>query len=215
MWLVALDEVLYWNAVTFCNLIGLQWMLQSLDQYSVYTNARLDHRGSHLNIARRSIVTRIKYPDLALVAWLFPSEALDCLILQWFKGQKHCHTSLVAEKMCWWVDVSSWSLDQVVTKIQNGTEWNGTVPPTKIRNTRNGTVTEQSGLVVWLEFNGTDHGLLPVNNERIFALQMAKVVYNAKYPLVIDYNLQYCSVTVPFRAFRILVGGTVPFRSGF
>ena len=65
----------------------------------------------------------------------------------------------------------------MVTKIQNGTEWNGTVPPTKIRNTRNGTVTEQSGLVVWLEFNGTDHGLLPVNNERIFALQMAKVVY--------------------------------------
>jgi len=103
--------------VTFCNLIGLQWMLQSLDQYSVYTNARLDCRGSHLDTACRSIVTRIKYPDLALVAWLFPSEALDCLILQWFKGWKLCHTSLVAEKMCWWVDVSSWSLDQLVKGI--------------------------------------------------------------------------------------------------
>jgi len=31
----------------------------------------------------------------------------------------------------------------VVTKVRNGTERNGTVPPTKIRNARNGTVTEQ------------------------------------------------------------------------
>ena len=52
---------------------------------------------------------------------------------------------------------------EVVTKIRNGTERNGTVLPTKIRvNARNRTVTEQLGLVVWL------HGLLPVNNERIF-----------------------------------------------
>lgn len=36
--------------------------------YSVYTNARLGRRGSHFDIARRSIVTRIKYPDLTLVA---------------------------------------------------------------------------------------------------------------------------------------------------
>lgn len=96
--------------VTFCNLIGLQWML-----YSVYTNARLGRRGSHLDIACRSIVTRIKYPDPTLGAWLFWSSWL--LDLQWFKGQKHCHTSLVAEKVCWWVGVSSWSLDQLVKGI--------------------------------------------------------------------------------------------------
>ena len=34
----------------------------------------------------------------------------------------------------------------MVTKIRNGTEWNGTVLPTKIRNARNGTVMEQSDL---------------------------------------------------------------------
>ena len=31
------------------------------------------------------------------------------------------------------------ALHVVVTKIRNGTERNGTVPPTKIRNARNGT----------------------------------------------------------------------------
>ena len=48
----------------------------------------------------------------------------------------------------------------------------------------------------------------------------------AKYPLVIDREQAMinaieaklatkpdCSMTVPFRAFRILVGGTIPFRS--
>ena len=52
-------------------------------------------------------------------------------------------------------------------------------------------------------------------------------IRKGKYPLIIDREQAMinaieaklpnpgCSVTVPFRAFRILVGGTVPFRSGF
>ena len=54
----------------------------------------------------------------------------------------------------------------MVTKIRNVTERNGTVLPTKILNTRNGTVTEQSGMVVWLQWHWS--WLAPVNNERIF-----------------------------------------------
>ena len=56
-------------------------------------------------------------------------------------------------------------------------------------------------------------------------VQDIPAIRKAKYPLVIDREQAMinaieaklpnpgCSVTVPFRAFRILVGGTVPFRS--
>jgi len=53
---------------------------------------------------------------------------------------------------------------QVVTKIRNGTERNGTVSPTKVRNPRNGTVTFGSlGSMALIMAC-----LLPVNNEGIF-----------------------------------------------
>ena len=57
-------------------------------------------------------------------------------------------------------------------------------------------------------------------------VQDIPAIRKAKYPLVIDREqsminaiegklplFRDCSVTVPFREFRILVGGTVPFRS--
>ena len=58
----------------------------------------------------------------------------------------------------------------VVTKIRNGTERNGTVPPTKIRNARDGTVTEQSVLLASMALIMAliMACSIPVNDERIF-----------------------------------------------
>ena len=60
-------------------------------------------------LTTEAFATRIKNLDrrkLSLIAWSFPSGALDCLILKGFKGQKHCHASLVSDKMCWLVGIS-------------------------------------------------------------------------------------------------------------
>ena len=149
--------------------------------------------------------------------------------------------------------------------LKSGTERNGME---RFRLLKYGTHgTEQSrnshGTVSFASLNGIDHGLLPVNDERIFRfangwdvlctllewkvwlarLMLREVVTGtssgspcmdatsllyttlairkAKYPLVIDREqamIKLChwslyNWTVPFRAFRILVGGTVPFRS--
>ena len=69
----------------------------------------LTSRGSHILVACRSICDRIKNLGRwksSLITWLLHFEALDCLSLWEFKVQKHCHTRLVSEKLCWSVDIS-------------------------------------------------------------------------------------------------------------
>ena len=105
-------KLLLHTILIFPRIFHVNWLTRSLIHLSI-----------HLQITCRSVCDRnLDQSKLSLITWLFPSEALDHLILWRVKGQERCQASLVSEKMSWYYNVlvpqsSTSSLDQLLKRM--------------------------------------------------------------------------------------------------